>query len=184
MAHFSLFPTEIGECGIAWSDSDGLVTATHLPEKSAAQTADYLARRATAAPGEPPEFARQAIELITALLKGQKVDLSVIPCDFSGVEPLAMKVYTIARAIPVGETLTYGEIATQLGNKQLAREVGRLMGRNPFPIVVPCHRVMGANNKLVGFSAYGGIATKQKMLSIERDHVGETLGLFDGLDGS
>ncbi len=96
---------------------------------------------------------------MTALLEGAKTDLTGIDCDFSQVEPFAVQVYTATRAIPAGETRTYGEIALQLGDKQLAEKVGRALGRNPLPIIVPCHRVIGANGKLTGFSAYGGVDT-------------------------
>lgn len=179
MVHFSLFPTPIGNCGIAWRDD--VVVATHLPEQTPAATAARLAARAGASEGEPPPVIQRAIASITALLEGAKTDLSDIVCDFSAVEPFAAKVYAATRAIAVGETLTYGAIALQLGDKRLAQNVGRALGRNPLPIIVPCHRVVGANGKLTGFSAYGGIDTKLKMLTIEGARTGETLELFDHL---
>lgn len=84
-------------------------------------------------------------------------------------------------AIPPGHTATYGEVAESLGDKQLAQKVGRTLGQNPLPIIVPCHRVMGANNKLTGFSAHGGVDTKLKMLLIEGARFSEEPGLFDDL---
>ena len=117
---------------------------------------------------------------MTALLGGEKTDLTDITCDFSGVDPFAAKVYAATRAIPAGETLTYGAIALQLGDKQLARDVGRALGRNPLPIIVPCHRVIGANDKLTGFSAYGGVEIKRRMLAIEGARIGEAQGLLFG----
>ena len=84
-------------------------------------------------------------QAITALLEGERTDLTFIACDFSNVDPFAAEVYTITRAIPAGETRTYGAIALQIGDAQLARDVGQALGRNPFPIIVPCHRVIGAN---------------------------------------
>jgi methylated-DNA-[protein]-cysteine S-methyltransferase len=77
------------------------------------------------------------------------------------------RVYDVARAIPPGETLSYGEVAARLGEPAAAQAVGRALGRNPFPIVVPCHRVVAANGALHGFSAPGGIETKRRMLAIE-----------------
>jgi methylated-DNA-[protein]-cysteine S-methyltransferase len=77
------------------------------------------------------------------------------------------KVYIIVRAIPPGETLTYGEVAAHLGDKRLAQQVGAALGKNPWPIIVPCHRVTAAGGKLGGFSARGGAMTKLKLLEIE-----------------
>ncbi len=94
------------------------------------------------------------------------------------IEPFEKEVYAIARTIPPGETLTYGDIAEKLGDKLLARDVGQAMGKNPFPIVVPCHRVVAANGKLGGFSAAGGVETKLKMLAIEGAAVGGQSDLF------
>ena len=176
-AEFSLFPTALGDCGIAWRD--GKVVATHLPENTPHQTATRLAERSGASAGAPPRFVQAAIEAITALLTGADLDLADIECDFARVEPFAVSVYGIARTIPVGQTLTYGGVALALGDKLLAQRVGQALGRNPLPIIVPCHRVIGANGQLTGFSAHGGVDTKMKMLAIEGAIPGEQLGLFD-----
>ncbi len=162
---FTLFETTIGRCGIAWCDDT--VVATHLPEASPAATSARLAARARAVEGEPPETIRRGIRAITALLEGQPVDLSFISCDLRGVDPFAAEVYAITRTIPPGETLTYGDIAATLGDKLLARDVGRALGRNRLPIIIPCHRVVGAGGKLIGFSAQGGTETKRRLLVIE-----------------
>ncbi len=179
MSYCSLFPTPLGECGIAWRDER--VVATHLPERTAAATAARLAARTGASAGEPPPPIRRAIASVTALLEGAKPDLTDIDCDFSGIDPFAAEVYVATRAIPAGETRTYGDIALQLGDKQHAQRVGRALGRNPLPMIVPCHRVMGANGKLTGFSAYGGVATKLRMLAIEGAQIGDPPALFGDL---
>lgn len=179
MVHFSLFPTPLGDCGIAWRDDT--VVATRLPGKSSADTGGSLAARTGAAKGEPPPAIRRAIASITALLEGERTDLTFIDCDFSGIDLFATKVYAATRAIPAGETMTYGDIALQLGDKLLAQNVGQALGRNPFPIIVPCHRVIGANDRLTGFSANGGVQTKLRMLAIEGARIGEAPGLFDDL---
>ena len=176
---YTLFPTALGPCGIAWRGD--VVVATQLPEGTEAATAARLAKRAGVVEGAPPPTITQAIEAITALLDGEKIDLKDIACDFSLVDAFSGQVYAITRAIAVGETLTYGDIAVQLGDKRLAQRVGQALGRNPFPIIVPCHRVMGANAKLTGFSAGGGVATKLKLLAIEGAQIGEPPGLFDDL---
>lgn len=179
MALFSLFPTPIGDCGIAWNGDT--VVATGLPEKASAETAARLAARTGATVGEPPDHMRRAIRSITALLEGERTDLSFIACDFGGIDPFAREVYAATRAIPAGETLTYGDIASRLGGKLLAQRVGQVLGRNPIPIIVPCHRVIGANGRLTGFSARGGVETKLKLLAIEGASIGEPSGLFGDL---
>ncbi|MEM7053004.1 MAG: methylated-DNA--[protein]-cysteine S-methyltransferase [Pseudomonadota bacterium] len=179
MARLSLFPTPIGDCGIAWYGDR--VVAMSLPEKTSADTTNRLAARTEAIRGDPPADIRRAIRLITALLKGERPNLSSITCDFSRVDPFAQQVYAVTRAIPAGETLTYGDVASKLGDKQLARRVGQALGRNPVPIIVPCHRVLGANGRLTGFSAPGGIETKRKLLEIEDASIGGTRRLFDHL---
>lgn len=179
MTHYSMFATAIGDCGIAWNSE--LVVATQLPETTSEVAAARLSRRFQSTLGEPPVFIQKAIESIKGLLAGEKCDLTNIKCDFSGIESFAVKVYQIARTIPVGETQTYGDIAAELGDKQLSQAVGRALGRNPLPIIVPCHRVIGANGKLTGFSAHGGIETKVKMLRIEGAQAAGSLGLFDPL---
>ncbi len=107
------------------------------------------------------------IDDIVALLTGQPVDLADAPLDMDGLGDLDRQVYEVARTIPPGRTMSYGDIATRLGDPTLARAVGQALGRNPFAIVVPCHRVVGADGRLTGFSANGGVATKERMLVIE-----------------
>lgn len=98
---------------------------------------------------------------------GERVDLSQAPVDMSGVPEFNRRVYELTMSIPPGKTLSYGEIATRLGDPGAARAVGQAMGQNPFAPVVPCHRVVGAAGKLGGFSATGGTATKVRLLAIE-----------------
>ena len=177
--YFTLFPTPLGACGIAWRGDT--VVATRLPDKSRADTSRHLAARTGATSGEPPTAIGRAIASMVALLEGARTDLTSIDCDFERVDPFAARVYAETRAIPAGETSTYGAIALRLGDRQLARGVGQALGRNPFPIIVPCHRVVGADGKLTGFSAAGGVATKLKMLEIEGARIGSAPGLFDDL---
>jgi methylated-DNA-[protein]-cysteine S-methyltransferase len=85
------------------------------------------------------------------------------------------------RGIPPGSARSYGEIAAQLGAQLTPRDVGEAMGKNPFPIIVPCHRVVGTGGRIGGFSANGGVATKLRLLNIERAEVGTAPALFDSL---
>lgn len=179
VVRFSLFPTPLGECGIAWRGES--VVATCLPGKDAAETESRLAARSGGTRGDPPPAIGRAIAAITALLDGQRTDLAFIACDFDGIDPFAAQVYALTRAIPAGDTSTYGALASRLGDRLLAQRVGQALGRNPFPIVVPCHRVVGANDKLTGFSAPGGVETKLRMLAIEGARIGDGPGLFGDL---
>jgi methylated-DNA-[protein]-cysteine S-methyltransferase len=176
---YTLFPTNIGTCGIAWR-ADELVAA-HLPEATEAETARRLRDRAGAAElADPPVIMSRNIARIQALFEGTRDDLADIACDLRALDPFRRRVYEATRAIGPGATTTYGAIAVALGDKAYAQAVGRALGSNPLPIVVPCHRVLGANGRLTGFSAGGGIATKLKMLSIEGVVFGEP-GLFGEL---
>src|SRR6202158_4685008 len=115
----------------------------------------------------PPTDVQGAIDGIVELLAGKPNDLSDVVLDLDGVPEFHRGVYDIARTIPPGKTMTYGDIAKRLGGGELAREGGQALGRNPCPIVVPCHRVLAAGGKPGGFSANGGVTTKLKMLEIE-----------------
>jgi len=136
-------------------------------------------RHADATEAEPTPEVQEAIDRMTRLLAGEPDDLTDIELDLDGVPEFNRGVYEIARAIPPGKTVTYGDIAKQLGGVQLSRDVGQALGRNPCPIVVPCHRVLAAGNKPGGFSANGGVVTKLKMLEIEGALVNHTPSLFD-----
>ena len=174
---YFLFETRIGVCGLAWRER-GLVGVL-LPETDGAAALDRLRLRyPDLAEAEPPATVRSAADRIVALMAGEHVDLSDVDLDLDLVSPFTAQVYAIARAIPPGEILTYGEIAQKLGDRLLAREVGQCMGRNPWPIVVPCHRVLGAGGKMVGFSAPGGVTTKERMLAIEGYYPGGQPSLF------
>lgn len=173
---YAIFETPIGSCGIAWGERG--IVALQLPEATEHETRTRLLRgRANAREEQPPRHVRQAIDAITALLRGEHSDLSAIALDMRGVPDFHRRVFEIARAIPAGETRTYGSIAIQLGEPGAARAVGQALGRNPFPIVVPCHRVLAAGGKLGGFSGGGGNVTKLKMLGIEGAQVHGALGL-------
>jgi methylated-DNA-[protein]-cysteine S-methyltransferase len=163
---YSLFETAIGWAGLAWNEA-GLV-AVHLPEREAERARkSFLRRIPDATEGEAPAEIAAVQDAIRALLADGKADLTAVRLDLSRVPDFNARVYEIARAIPAGETLTYGEIAVRLGDKLLARDVGQALGQNPWPIVVPCHRVTAAGGKLGGFSARGGQQTKLKLLAIE-----------------
>ncbi len=163
---FVTFATAIGRCGVAWTARG--IARVRLPKVP------------EGAPGDaPPEAVRRAIEAMQRLLSGAHEDLAFVELDLEGVPTFHRRIYEIARRIGPGETLTYGEVAARAGSPGAARAVGQAMGKNPFPIVVPCHRVLAAGGKPGGFSADGGASTKLKMLAIERAKSNITLDLFD-----
>jgi methylated-DNA-[protein]-cysteine S-methyltransferase len=163
---FTVFDTAIGPCGLAWRDD--VVIGTSLPEGSASRTRAWLEKRfPDAVEGPPPSPVRSAVDGIVALLAGERRDLAEIELDLAAVPEFNRRAYEIARTIPPGKTLTYGDIAHRLGMPGSAQAVGQAMGHNPFPIVVPCHRVLAAGGRDGGFSARGGVATKRRMLVIE-----------------
>jgi methylated-DNA-[protein]-cysteine S-methyltransferase len=165
--HFALFETAIGLCGIAWGEHG--VCGVQLPEANAEATRARLRRRFASAGEKPPtETVQQTIDRIAALLAGRPSDLSDVLLDLKGIPALHQRVYALTRQIPAGRTASYGEIATKLGESGTAQAVGEALGRNPFPLIVPCHRVLAAGGKFGGFSARGGVATKMRLLAIER----------------
>jgi len=176
---FALFDTPIGQCAIAWG-ARGIV-AIRLPESSGRATRAHLLRRLPDARETPtPPEVQRACDGIVALLRGEPIDLCGIALDMHGVPAFDRRVYEVARTIPPGATLSYGEIASRLGEPpEAARDVGQALARNPFAIIVPCHRVVAAGGKLGGFSARGGVSTKRRLLRIEGAEPTGTLPLFD-----
>jgi len=163
---YSLFQTASGTCGVVWGEQG--LKGVHLPDANPARTRTSVARRFPGAVlAEPPADVRRCIDGIVALLRGEKRDLREIVLDFDGVPAFNRRVYELARTIGPGATLTYGDIALRLGSPGTARAVGQALGQNPWPIVVPCHRVLAADGRMGGFSAPGGVATKRRMLEIE-----------------
>ena len=153
------FDTELGVCAVRWSAIG--IAGVELPSRLTRvlpPLGDGIA---------VPDFVRVAIDGMAAVLAGERLDLGEIPLDDGRIDPFRRQVYAATRAIPPGTTATYGEIARAIGLPSGARDVGAALSRNPFPIVVPCHRVIAANGALTGFSAAGGLATKHRMLELE-----------------
>ena len=178
---YALFDTAIGVCGIAWGA--GGVVAVQLPEADAERTRARLLKGFAPLPklAQPPTAVQAAIDGVQALLQGAPRDLREIELDMARLTPFQREVYAIARAIPPGQTRTYGELARELGDTGLPRAVGQAMGHNPFAPIVPCHRVLAAGNRPGGFSAGGGAITKLRMLAIEGAQPSGTAPLFDDL---
>jgi methylated-DNA-[protein]-cysteine S-methyltransferase len=170
-----VFETAIGACGLAWGPA-GLVGVL-LPERDSGRTrARVFQRFPDLAERDPPA----AADRILAFLGGARDDLRDLALDTSRLGQFDARVYEEARAIPPGETMTYGALAARLGDPGQARAVGQALGRNPWPIVVPCHRITAAEGRTGGFSAPGGRATKLRLLEIEGALAVDRLPLFAG----
>lgn len=177
MTGLHVFETALGWCGLAWTERG--VRAVRLPEREPAKVRDGLQRRfPEAAEGEPPELVVRARDGIVALMAGERLDLLDVAVDLDGVGAFERAVYAATRDIPPGRTRSYGEVAAAVGEPGAAQAVGRALGRNPLPVVVPCHRVLAADGRLHGFSGPGGLETKLKLLAVEGALGGEEPTLF------
>lgn len=182
---FCLFDTALGACAIAWG-AQGVV-GSQLPEESAGATRERMRLRFPAAREAEPTFEMaDVIAAIQRLLAGQAGDaaeLLAVRLDERGIPEFNRRVHALTRAIPLGQTLTYGELAQRLGEPGAARAVGQAEGHNPFAPIVPCHRVIASVAGQGGFSAHGGLATKQRLLAIEARAVGQLAGEQGSLFG-
>jgi methylated-DNA-[protein]-cysteine S-methyltransferase len=175
--HFLLLETAFGWCGIAWS-AVGL-TRLQLPEATPETTRRRLAicgRRAWEGP--LPAAIDEAVSELGKYFSGKATDFAGVDVDLGDRPPLQLALYARLRLIPWGETTSYGALARDLAIPGGARAVGQAMGRNPVPVIVPCHRVLASGNGLGGFSAPGGRTTKQRLLELERANSVERLPLF------
>ena len=153
------FETALGRCAVRWSDAG--ITGVLLP-KAGGRPRPLLEEGAAV-----PRFVAEAIEGIVAVMAGESRDLRSLPLDERDIDDFRRAVYAATRDIPAGTTRSYGEVARAIGRPDGARDVGAALARNPFPIIVPCHRVVAANGALTGFSAPGGLETKRRMLELE-----------------
>jgi methylated-DNA-[protein]-cysteine S-methyltransferase len=177
--NFILFETAIGSCGIVWSG--GGIAGVQLPERSEPATRNRMLRRFPMAREAAPSAEVQCvIDDIVALLGGERRDLNYATIDIAAVPEFHRRVYEVARRIPAGATISYGDLAERLGDRNLARDVAEALSQNPCPIIVPCHRILAAGGKPGGFSAPGGVATKLRLLTIEGAQP-ESPMLFDRL---
>jgi methylated-DNA-[protein]-cysteine S-methyltransferase len=178
-AHYCLFDTAIGPCGMAWSPRG--LTRLQLPEADRGATERRLRTRAARAGAAVPAAIDRVIADLKSYLTGRNVDFDAVAVDLPRIAPFEAKVYAAARAIPWGQTLSYGELARQISSPEAAREVGRALARNPVPIVIPCHRILAKGHRIGGFSAPGGTRTKERLLMLEGAHVEAETPLLPGL---
>ncbi|HLB07163.1 MAG TPA: methylated-DNA--[protein]-cysteine S-methyltransferase [Alphaproteobacteria bacterium] len=175
-----MFDTGLGTVGVAWSERG--LTRLQLPESTRVATERRLRGRSTdAGAGEPPLRIGQAMAAVERYLAGKRVDFSKVDLDLAGVGDFHRQIYEAARGVGWGETVTYGELARRVGSPGAARAVGQAMGRNPIPLIIPCHRVLASGRKIGGFSAFGGAVTKTRLLALEGVHLDDGTPLLPGL---
>ena len=161
----TVFDSGVGAVALAWGPK-GLV-GVQLPEATMAKTAQRLADRVGSTPASAPKWVKAAVEGLRAMLAGRAAHLEQVPLDDAHVPPFHGRVYAALRKIPQGSTCTYGELAVAAGSPSAARAVGQAMRKNPWPLIVPCHRVLAADGRLGGFSASGGVDLKLALLRAE-----------------
>jgi methylated-DNA-[protein]-cysteine S-methyltransferase len=177
---YSVFDTTVGRCGIAWSQAG--IVGVHLPEAREIETRRRMLRQyPDARELRPSVGAESAIDGIIALLQGQSADFSDVALDMHDITPFNRRVYGFVRGIPRGEALTFAEVAKRLGASGASHAVGQAITRNPFTIVVPCHRVLPAAGEADGICANGGVITKRRLLSLEGALTSSGPTLFDVL---
>jgi methylated-DNA-[protein]-cysteine S-methyltransferase len=177
---YTIFDTGIGRCGIAWGD--GGIVGVQLPEAREIETRKRLFHLyPDARETRPPLNVELAIEGIVALLRGDPCDFSDVTLNMGGIHAFNQRVYQITRAIPRGETRTYGEVAARLGASGAVHSVAQAIARNPFVIIVPCHRVLEAGGYPDKISPHGGVISKRRLLSIEGAGNPGSKTLFDVL---
>jgi methylated-DNA-[protein]-cysteine S-methyltransferase len=177
---YSIFDTSVGRCGIAWGRAG--IVAVRLPEAREIETRRRLLLQfAEAREAKPPEDVEQAIEGIVALLRGEACDLTDAPLDMAGLPPFHRRVYETVRLIPHGQTRTHAELAARLGTSGAVHAVGQAINRNPFAILVPCHRTLVTPGHTSGFAGNAGIVTRSRLLGIEGALDERRPNLFDAL---
>jgi methylated-DNA-[protein]-cysteine S-methyltransferase len=177
---YTIFDTAVGRCGIVWSDAG--IVAVHLPEAREIDTRRRVYQLyPDARDVRPPTNTEIAIEGIVALLRGHASELRDVTLDTLGIHIFNQRVYEFTRAVPRGETRTYGEIAARLGAPSAAHSVAQAIAKNPFLIIVPCHRVLEAGGYADKISPNGGTISKRHLLSIEGTHPAHSMSLFDVL---
>ncbi len=117
-------------------------------------------------PSEPTGSVLTWIKAIQRYASGAKVDLSLLPVELPPGTTFTDTVRAACRRIPYGQVMTYGQLAMAVGNPGAARAVGNVMRKNPIPLLIPCHRVVGSSG-LGGFSSEQGITMKRQLLLME-----------------
>jgi methylated-DNA-[protein]-cysteine S-methyltransferase len=171
---YCLVATAFGPVGLAWSDRG--IVRLQLPDDGPSLTTARLLRDIEAEESHPPDNLVAGVGKLQRYFAGVPTELSDAPLDLSAVAPFPRRLYDEMLKLRWGETVTYGELAERIGAPGTAQAVGRAMGANPIPVIIPCHRVLASHGRLGGFSAPGGGRTKLKLLEMEGVAVGTPPG--------
>ncbi|MGY4499180.1 methylated-DNA-[protein]-cysteine S-methyltransferase [Bradyrhizobium sp. GM24.11] len=177
---YAIFDTAIGRCGIIWSSTG--VAAVQLPEAREIDTRRRIFQVDPEAREQAvPLNTELAIEGIVTLLQGSDPDFSDVSLDAGDVPAFNRRVYEYTCTIPRGETRTYHDIARALGASGAAHSVAQAISRNPYMIIVPCHRALEAGGYADRISPYGGVISKRRLLALEGAHPIASKTLFEVL---
>jgi methylated-DNA-[protein]-cysteine S-methyltransferase len=178
--NYAIFDTSIGRCGIVWSEVG--IVAVQLPEAREIDTRRRLFRLyPEAREMRPPIMVETAMEGVATLLRGGDIDLSDVTLNMTGISVFNQRVYEWTRIIPRGETRTYDEVANLMRRAGAAYSVAEAIAKNPFMVIVPCHRVLEAGHYADKISPFGGTISKRHLLSLEGTHPIASKTLFDVL---
>ena len=171
--NYHIFETVMGFSAIAWSERG--IARFQLPTKTTEAAERLIRRRAPGAePEAPPEDVAAVVADAKRYLAGDERDFSQVQLDLGDQSTLFGQIYKALRQVGWGRTTTYGALAKEIGaGREVARDVGEAMAKNPVPLIIPCHRVLAAGGKIGGFSAPGGSTTKMRMLELEGVRVGQ-----------
>lgn len=170
------FLTELGWMAVAWQGNllRGNVFG-HASKRSAelalacipGLTQVFCRLDAEGQADELPAWVAESLELLQRFTLGEPVDFAAVPLSLEHLTPFGRRVTTACRTIEWGQTRSYGDLAAECGSPGAARAVGSVMAKNRYPLVVPCHRVVGAGGSLGGYSAPDGLKMKQRLLEME-----------------
>lgn len=177
---YSIFDTALGRCGIAWGPA-GIVGVQLASSREIETRAQLLRRFPDARESKSPAEIEAAIEAIATLLRGQASDLPDVTLDMIGVSPFNRRVFALLRTVPRGDTITFAEISAKLGVSGATYSVSHAIARNPFPVLVPCHRAVATRGDTAGAPSFGGNITRYRLLSLEGALAGRGPSLFDAL---
>jgi methylated-DNA-[protein]-cysteine S-methyltransferase len=164
MKHFSDVETPLGSIRIVADDS-AVIAVGFDPDNNA-----KLARFGLTGEERANDLSKSAAAQVDEYFAGKRQSFD-LPVSFAKMTPFSQQVLHCLNSIPYGEILSYGALAALAGRPGAARAIGRVMAANPIPIIVPCHRIVGSNGKMTGYSGGEGIATKEWLLAFEHEHL-------------
>lgn len=175
--HYHVFDTALGRMGIAWSTLG--LTRVSLPERDAGALAARLGADYRVATDVLPGWVAKVVAALKRYAEGSREDFLEVPLDLEGVGEFRRRIYEATRQVGHGEVVSYGELARRLEEPGAARAVGQAMAQNPWPVIIPCHRVLASSGRPGGFSAHGGLDTKQRLLELEGRSLAAPAPLLD-----